>query len=67
MADRLGRLEGRAIVSLNDVQGVRDAFGGFRMETADLNYSIGQATGGMKAVREVIIYTFDRPDLPLFG
>jgi len=67
MADRLGRLEGRAIVSLNDVQGVRDAFEGFRMETADLNYSIGQATGGMKAVREVIIYTFDQPGLPLFG
>jgi DNA adenine methylase len=67
MAERLGRLQGKAIISLNDVPGVRETFSGFRMETVELNYAIGQATHGQKAVSEVIIYTFDRPELPLFG
>lgn len=66
MVDRLANLKGRAILSLNDVPGVRETFAGFRLETADLHYSIGQATGGTKPVREVIIYTFDAPSLPLF-
>ena len=60
-------LQGKAIVTLNDVPGVREVFADFRMETVDLNYAIGQATHGVKAVREVIIYTFQPPTLPLFG
>ncbi len=67
MAARLRRLRGRAIVSLNDVPGVRETFAGFRMETAELTYGIGQASRGTKAVTEVMIYTFDQPGLPLFG
>lgn len=66
MADRLRGLKGCAIVSLNDVAGVRQAFGGFRFEETELPYTIGQASGGVKEAREVLIYTFKRPELPLF-
>jgi DNA adenine methylase len=67
MAEMLRQIEGKAIVSLNDVPGVRATFDGFRMETVELSYTIGQASGGTKQVREVLIYTFEQPDLPLFG
>lgn len=67
MAARLRALQGRAIVSLNDVPGVRETFATFRMETAELTYGIGQASRGTKAVTEVLIYTFEPPTLPLFG
>ena len=67
IAERLGRLKGRAIVSLNDTPGVRETFAAFRMEEAELPYTIGQASGGVKEAKEVLIYTFDRPALPLFG
>ena len=67
MADRLRLLKGRGILSLNDVPGVRETFAGFRMEEAQLPYTIGQASGGIKEAKEVLIFTFDRPELPLFG
>ena len=37
------------------------------MEEAQLPYTIGQANGGIKEAKEVLIFTFDRPGLPLFG
>ncbi|MBU2533350.1 MAG: DNA adenine methylase [Alphaproteobacteria bacterium] len=67
MAGVLARLEGKAILSLNDVPDVRKTFAGFRMEAVELNYTISQATAGPKKVGEVLIYTFDQPGLPLFG
>lgn len=67
IADKMRSLQGRVILSLNDVPEVRETFAGFRMETADLTYSIGQASGGPKDVTEVIIYNFEKPELPLFG
>lgn len=67
MADVLHAMQGKAIVSLNDVPGVRETFAGLRMETVHLNYSINSAaTVGQKS-SEVIIYNFDKPELPLFG
>ena len=48
-------MKGRAILSLNDVPGVRETFAGFEMESVRLNYSISQATSGLKAAGEVII------------
>ncbi len=66
MAEILARLEGRAILSLNDVPEVRETFAGLRIEAVELQYSIGQATAGPKKVGEVLIYTFDQPGLPLF-
>lgn len=66
MAALLSTIKGKAIVSLNDTPGVREAFSAFRIEQQDITYSIGQATHGNKAVSEVIIYSFDKPVLPLF-
>ena len=66
MATLMGEIKGKAIVSLNDVPGVRKTFAGFRMETAELTYTIGQASAGPKQASELLIYTFDQPGLPLF-
>lgn len=67
MADLLRRIDGRAIVSLNDTPEVRDLFKGYRLEEVELNYSIGQASGGPKKVGELLIYNFEPPKLPLFA
>jgi len=67
IADVVRSLQGRAIISLNDVPGVRECFAGMRWETAELPYTIGQATSGVKHVSELIIYSFERPSLPLFA
>jgi len=67
MAEQLAGIAGKAIVSLNNTPGVRQTFSAFRMETADLVYSIGQASGGPTAASELLIYTFDVPALPLFA
>lgn len=67
IADRLRTLQGRAILSLNDVVDVRNIFADFRMEEAELPYTIGQASRGVKDARELLIYTFEQPELPLFG
>ena len=53
MAERLGRLQGRFILSLNAVQGVFDTFSKFDFEEVDCTYTL--AANGDKAVREVII------------
>lgn len=66
MAERLRALKGRAILSLNDLPEVRETFEGFRLETTELPYTISQASSGPKQSREVLIYTFPVPDLPLF-
>lgn len=66
MANRMKAMQGRGMISLNDVPGVRETFAGLRMETVDLTYTIGQASNGTKAVSEIIIYNFDPPSLPLF-
>lgn len=53
MAETLKGLQGHFILSLNDVQGVRETFSDFDMETVDCRYSIAGGKG--KAVKEVII------------
>jgi len=67
LAQSMRSMAGKSILSLNDMPEVREIFSGLRIEQVDLNYTIGAATGGAKAVSEVIIYNFDKPDLPLFG
>ncbi len=54
MADVLGRLKGRFILSLNAVQGVVETFSEFRIEEVDCSYSV-QGQGRSKDVKEVII------------
>ncbi|MCZ4272476.1 DNA adenine methylase [Maritalea porphyrae] len=67
IADKMKTMQGRAILSLNDTPGVRETFAGLNMETFELQYMIGQASGGPKEVTEVLIYNFDLPDEGLFS
>lgn len=53
MAKRLGRLQGRFVLSINDVPEIRALFGRFTFETAELGYSI--AGGKPTPARELII------------
>lgn len=59
MAELLGRIQGKAIISLNDHPEIRRIFAGFEMDTVPISYTVG---GGGKAVdrSEVIIYSWDR-------
>lgn len=66
LADRLGRIKGRFMVSLNDTPGVRETFAAFPMVDVGLTYTV---TGGAgKNVGEVIILDGKKPmpaNLPL--
>ena len=53
LAERLGRLKGRFILSINDVPEVRKLFAGFAIEPAELLYSLNGGKGS--AARELII------------
>jgi len=53
MAERLARLSGRFILSINDVPEIRSIFSVFRIENVALTYTAGGGKG--KPVREVII------------
>jgi DNA adenine methylase len=63
MAELLGRLKGKAIVSLNDHPEIRRIFVRFQIDTVPISYQVG---GGGKAVErsEVIIYSWDRAAEP---
>lgn len=53
LADRLAGLQGRWLLSLNDVAGVRRCFARFRIEAVQTTYSI--SSGRAKRVGEVLI------------
>ncbi len=53
MADRLSRLQGRFILSINDVPDIRITFNQFAFHEAELTYSVGGGKGS--AARELII------------
>ena len=52
MAERLGGLQGRFVLSLNDVPEMRGTFARFAMEEVDLLYGVG---GGARPAKELII------------
>lgn len=54
MAELLGSIRGRFILSLNAVQGVFETFSKFSIEEVDCTYSVGGGDHG-KAVKEVLI------------
>jgi DNA adenine methylase len=58
-------LQGRFVLSLNDVPEVRSIFNGFRMVDVPLTYTIGSGTA--KDVREVIIMDAKEPSVPNLG
>lgn len=53
LAERLGRIKGRFVLSINDVPEIRSIFSSFQIEGAELTYSVSGGKG--KAVRELII------------
>lgn len=57
LADRLARLEGRFILSLNDTPEVRKLFARFRIREVLTRYTVGQADKG-KQVRELLILNY---------
>lgn len=52
MADRLGRLKGRFILSINDVPEIRDLFGRFTFDEVALDYRV---SGSVTPARELIV------------
>lgn len=53
MAERLQKIKGRFILSINDVPDIRQTFAAFNIQSVDLTYTAGGGKG--KAVKEVII------------
>lgn len=53
LADRLKRLKGHFLLSLNDTEGVRDIFGEFDLEEVHLTYTIAESAA--KQAAELII------------
>lgn len=53
LAERLRRLRGRFILSINDVPEIRETFGGFTLHEAELTYTV--SAGKSTAARELII------------
>ena len=54
MAALLGKLKGRFILSLNDVEDIRHAFASFEIEAVETSYSVHHKNPG-KTTGEVII------------
>ncbi|MEE9921764.1 MAG: DNA adenine methylase [Brucella anthropi] len=53
LAECLGRIKGRFVLSINDVPEIRSIFSAFQIEGAELTYSVSGGKG--KQVRELII------------
>ena len=64
MAELMGRLKGKAILSLNDHPDIRRVFAAFQMDTTGIQYNVG---GGGNAVerKELIIYSWDKAADPV--
>ncbi len=62
LATSLGALKGRFILSLNDVQGVRETFAAFRFREVKTTYTIG-AKGAQPERAEVLISNFVLGDM----
>ncbi|HYD00423.1 MAG TPA: DNA adenine methylase [Phycisphaerales bacterium] len=59
MAARMAKLQGKAILSINDHPDIRACFAAFELEELSINYTVG---GGQNAAarRELIIYSWPR-------
>jgi len=56
LAEQLGRIAGKFVLSINDTPGARDVFGRFRIAEADTNWTIATAAvGSGKRVTELIV------------
>lgn len=56
LADQLGAIAGRFILSINDTPGARAVFGRFNLSEVETTYTVGSASaGGAKRVGELIV------------
>lgn len=57
MADLLGKIKGKAVISLNDHPDIRQVFDRFHIESTDIRYTVGGGKG--TEAREVLIFSWD--------
>lgn len=57
MAELIGKIRGKAIISLNDHPDIRRVFGQYHMESTDITYTVGGGKGS--EAREVLIFSWD--------
>lgn len=57
MAELIGRIKGKAIISLNDHPDIRRVFGRYHIESTDITYTVGGGQGAQ--AREVLIFSWD--------
>lgn len=57
MAELIGKIRGKAIISLNDHPDIRRVFGRYHMESTDITYTVGGGKGS--EAREVLIFSWD--------
>ncbi len=57
MAEIIGSIKGKAIISLNDHPDIRKVFARYHMETTDIQYTVGGGKG--TAASEVLIFSWD--------
>lgn len=57
MAELIGRIKGKAIISLNDHPDIRRVFGRYHIESIDITYTVGGGKGS--EAREVLIFSWD--------
>ena len=62
LRDLLAKVSGRFILSINDVDHIRDLFKDFRIETVETSYSAGGADK-KKYVKELLIMNYDPPGM----
>jgi DNA adenine methylase len=64
MAQVLGTLRGRAIVTVNDHPAMREVFAGFEFERVEIQYTVGGPASTVPR-GELIIYSWSRADDPV--
>lgn len=57
MAELIGNIKGKAIISLNDHPDIRRVFSSFHIEQTDIKYTVGGGKG--TAASEVLIFSWD--------
>ena len=57
LAEVIGAIKGKAIISLNDHQDMRKIFARYPMETTDIQYIVGGGKGS--AANELLIFSWD--------
>ena len=57
MAELIGQIKGKAIISLNDHPDIRQVFSRYHIESTDIRYTVGGGKGVQRS--EVLIFSWD--------